>query len=93
VTPSGGPVSPGEHAFGREFDDLMRRRRAEVEAGSPIDALSPALAADLEQLIRVHAVAAPLAQYVRHVLRCGFDSEFDAMDPPHDARGPTASGD
>lgn len=88
MTDAQDPVSLGERAFGRAFDALMRRRRAEVAQGDPVDALSPELAADLERLIDAHDVAEPLAHYVRHVLRCGFDSEFDSMDPPRDAGAP-----
>jgi len=40
---------------------------------------------ELERLIAEHGVEEPVAEYVRHVVREGFDAAFDAMDPK-DAR-------
>ena len=36
---------------------------------------------ELERLIVEHRVEEPVAEYVRHVVREGFDAAFDAMDP------------
>lgn len=36
---------------------------------------------ELERLIAEHGVEEPVAEYVRHVVREGFDAAFDAMDP------------
>ena len=43
------------------------------------------IADELERLIAEHGVEEPVAEYVRHVVREGFDAAFDAMDP-RDAR-------
>jgi len=68
-------------AFGHAFGLIMERRWASanrIDEPAPVDAT---LDADLERLIGEHDIEPALADYVRHVLRYGFDSAFDSMDP------------
>lgn len=55
----------------------MKRRASAPGEGSA------SVAGELERLIAEHRVEEPVAEYVRHVVREGFDAAFDAMDPRH----------
>jgi hypothetical protein len=59
------------------------KRRGAAGASSASGAIS--VSDELERLIAEHGVEEPVAEYVRHVVREGFDAAFDAMDP-RDAR-------
>jgi predicted HD phosphohydrolase len=83
-------------AFGRDFGSLMRRlneKYAARRAGDPHhgdEARRRAVAADfqreLEKLITRHQVSDTIAEYVRHVVREGFEVDFDSMDPTDESR-------
>lgn len=75
LQPSHDPTSARAEAFGRAFGDLMQRC-------APAGAGSGAIGQELERLIVEHGVDPTVAEYVRHVVREGFDAAFDAMDPP-----------
>lgn len=79
LQPSSDPPSARAEAFGRAFGDLMKRR-GPATAGS-----ADPIGLELERLIAEHGVEPAVAEYVRHVVREGFDAAFDAMDP-RDAR-------
>lgn len=53
----------------------MKRRGRAPEPGAGT------FAQELERLIAEHRVEEPVAEYVRHVVREGFDAAFDVMDP------------
>jgi hypothetical protein len=78
-------------AFGRDFGALMRRLNEKYTTRRAGDAC-PADAAkrrevaaefqhELERLIARHGVNDTIAEYVRHVVREGFEADFDSMDP------------
>ena len=68
-------------AFGQEFVFLMARlSRERAGNGSGASAVSE-FAAETEELIRRHAVPDLVAEYVRHVVRSGFEADFDPLDP------------
>jgi hypothetical protein len=84
--------SQGAEAFGKAFALLMRRLTDEVEllATSTDDRarlerirreVALRFEQEAEQLIAGHLVAETVAQYVRHVVREGFEADFDPMDP------------
>jgi len=89
--------SPGGRsaAFGREFGSLMARLTEAFEAlvtaerGAPGDRslrrqVAVAFETEAENLIAKHGVVDPVAAYVRHVVREGFEVDFDFMDPTED---------
>lgn len=47
--------------------------------------LSMAFEKEMEDLIVEHQVTGVVAEYVRHVVREGFDVAFDLMDPTNEA--------
>jgi hypothetical protein len=68
-------------AFGQEFVFLMARlSRERASHGSAASAVSE-FEAQTEELIRRHAVPDLVAEYVRHVVRSGFEADFDPLDP------------
>jgi len=84
-----------ELAFGEEFRPLMLRMKRAfdvlADAGDPPsgparswrDIASP-FAQETEALIAKYRLQGPFATYVRHIVREGFDVDFDLMDPtPH----------
>ena len=82
---------PGRaEAFGQGFAALMKRlnERCAVLATDPGVRSGPAIRREIaaafeqevEDLIAAHGVAEPIAEYVRHVVREGFDAAFDLMD-------------
>ena len=84
--------SQGAEAFGRAFALLLRRLTDEVEllATSTDDRawlecirheVALRFEQEVEQLIAGHLVAEAVAQYVRHVVREGFEADFDPLDP------------
>jgi len=79
-------------AFGRDFGSLMRRleerHAARLSEGDGEAArlqvrreTAAAFRDEVEKLIAGYGVTAPVAEYVRHVVREGFEAAFDAMDP------------
>ena len=44
-------------------------------------AIGASFAREAENLLVKHDMAEPVAEYVRHVIRRGFDAEYDFMDP------------
>lgn len=92
----------GSEAFGEEFRTLMHRIAAEYEAlaGKQGDAerharlrreVADAFELETERLLSKHLVEIPVAQYVRHVVRKGFDSAYDPMDPASESSTAAAS--
>jgi hypothetical protein len=84
----------GPEAFGRAFEGLMKRLDRQCEpllgrrySGQPAirQYIGLAFATELEDLIARHGVHEAIAEYVRHVLREGFDVAFDLMDPTDEA--------
>lgn len=78
--------------FGADFRSLMLRLAKEHEAhlddeeGPERREVRRASAAaqferEVENLIRRHSVDDSVAEYVRHVVRVGFEVAFDPMDP------------
>jgi hypothetical protein len=59
----------------------MKRRSARVAGDGREGGGDAALALELEVHIRDHGVEPTVAEYVRHVVREGFDAAFDSMDP------------
>ena len=83
---------PGADAFGEAFAALMTRLTGEYETLARTAADRDELARirgvvavrfehEAERLIARHRLAEGLAEYVRHVVREGFDVDFDPMDP------------
>lgn len=73
--------SQPSQAFGREFVVLMSRLsrdRAGYESAADPER---GFEAETEELIRRHAVPELVAEYVRHVVRLGFEADFDPLDP------------
>jgi hypothetical protein len=79
-------------AFGRGFVLLMARLSREHEsqaAGATTrdeleqlrSSVTAAFVAELEELVRRYAVPEVVAVYVRHVVRQGFEADFDPLDP------------
>jgi hypothetical protein len=88
-----GPSQTGPtEAFGREFRALMIRLTEKYGslAGATDDPdgqarlrsdVAAEFAQEAEELIARHVVADDVAEYVRHVVREGFDVDYDPMDP------------
>ena len=79
-------------AFGREFRALMIRLAEKYGslAGETDDRdgqarlrsdIATEFAREAEELIATHVVADDVAEYVRHVVREGFEVDYDPMDP------------
>jgi protein tyrosine phosphatase (PTP) superfamily phosphohydrolase (DUF442 family) len=96
LDPAARSPDPGREAdFGAEFRPLlMRIRRAlgvREDGGGPASgstlswrAASHPFEQEAEALMAKHRLEEPLATYVRHIVREGFDVDFDLMDPtPH----------
>lgn len=84
-------------AFGREFGSLMARLTGSFD--SLVDAVEDPVERErlrrrvatefeneAEALMARHLVTGRVADYVRHVVREGFESDFDPMDPCEAAR-------
>jgi len=87
-----------ETAFGAEFRPLMSRiaRRFQSRLGGTDPPQDQVLAwrevaalfePEAEALIAKHRLQGPFAEYVRHVVREGFDVDFDLMDPTPRSEG------
>lgn len=83
-------------AFGRDFGSLMRRLNEDyatrvTEDGDTLDRRSvrretgATFQREVEALIARHRMSKEVAEYVRHVVREGFEVAFDAMDPTDEA--------
>jgi len=79
-------------AFGRAFAPLMARLTREYESVAARMVLPGELEqvrrtvagdfqAEAEELIERHQVPGEVAEYVRHVVREGFEADFDPLDP------------
>ncbi len=77
-------------AFGRDFVFLMARLNQERGAYESAAGAKSELEAEAEELLRRHAVPSLVAEYVRHVVRLGFEADFDPLDP---VQAPCASVD
>lgn len=84
--------------FGAEFGALMARLATAfeelvvAEAGNSSDRtlrrrVATQFEGEAEQLIAKHEVQEPVAAYVRHVVREGFEVDFDYMDPTERSPG------
>ena len=87
-----------EAAFGAEFRPLMsrmaRRFQSRVEGTDPPRdqvlawrEVAALFEHEAEALISKHRLQDPFAAYVRHVVREGFDVDFDLMDPTPRSEG------
>lgn len=83
-------------AFGAEFEALMTRvtgaYESLVKAGGGAQDLAQlrrhvaeTFAGEVEDLIARHSVSDAVGEYVRHVVREGFDADFDQMDPTEES--------
>lgn len=77
-------------AFGRDFVFLMARLSRERGAYESAAGAKNELEAEAEDLLRRHAVPSLVAEYVRHVVRLGFEADFDPLDPAHAPCAPVA---
>jgi hypothetical protein len=91
LEPDDDKIRDEAEAFGRDFGALMRRLNEKYTTRRAGDT-RPAGAArrrevaadfqhELERLITRHEVSDTIAEYVRHVVREGFEVDFDSMDP------------
>lgn len=83
-------------AIGGDFGSLMRRlneelgaRMAQDEARLGLESVRRQTAAaflrEADELIARHRLGETIAEYVRHVVREGFEVAFDSMDPTDEA--------
>jgi hypothetical protein len=75
-------------AFGRDFVFLMARLNRERGSYESAAGARNELEAEAEELLRRHAVPSLVAEYVRHVVRLGFEADFDPLDPAQAPRDP-----
>lgn len=97
MQPEPGGEQERNDAFGREFGSLMARLTASfdslvasIEDAAERERLRRRVATEFENeaeaLMARHLVTGRVADYVRHVVREGFESDFDPMDPTEAAR-------
>lgn len=89
-------------AFGEAFVSLMSRLNEEYTSltRATVDKtelerirwqVAVRFAQEAEELLARHPMPASVAEYVRHVVREGFEADFDPMDPSEGTSRPGAS--